>query len=176
MDVSGQVNNYALAALRENAGAGTFSGGGASYVLDFGQLTQNTGHRLANLGAFNNVLGPADLLAGAFAFLDPMDFGETGFGPFSGLMAGQSDDLLNIDFNTAVLGTFQDQIRLTWSGSNASGYQGPDNFILLTLRANVVQQGNVPEPGTLWLMLLCLTALAYSASRRRGVTFRFRAR
>ena len=137
-------------------------------MLDFGTLLQgaNGGHLLANLGVFNNVLGPADALAGAFQFLDPINFGESGFNPFAGLLAGAGYDGLNLDFSTLVTGTFVDQIKLTWSGSNASGYQGQDQFLFLTLRANVVQQGNVPEPGTLWLMLLCLSALAYSASRR----------
>jgi len=169
--LSGQVNNYASAAFRQDSGSGSFSGGGTNYVLDFGQVQQASagGHLLATLGVFNNVVGPADVLGGSFTFLDPTDFGETGFNPFSGLAAGQGYDNLNIAFSTSLLGSFQDQIRLAWRGSNASGYQDPaDSFILLTLRASVVSASTVPEPGTLWLMLLSLLALGYGASRRRA--------
>ena len=152
--ISAQVNNYALAELLKGSGAGTFSHPDSNtYSLDFGTLVQNSGTFSSSLFAENGASGLADWLSGYFTPLDSLDFGETGFNPFSNLAAGNETGPLMLAFNTANLGTFSDTYILSSSGGNASGYNGALGDITLNITGQVVEQGStVPEPATMLLL------------------------
>jgi hypothetical protein len=165
--VTGQVNNYALAKFLFGSGSAALSQSGSTYTLDFGTVVQNSGTIDATLYAANGAVGPwADLLSGNFTFLDPADFGETGFDPFSNLAAGSQTGALMLALNTANLGTFSDSIVLHSTGSNASGYSGDLGDITLNITGEVIEQGSsVPEPGTWFLLGAGLMGLGFLRRR-----------
>src|SRR6185369_12988429 len=66
VQLRGQVNNFAEAALAKTAGAGTLSRNGNTWTLDFGTFSLGSGDRSASLAVLNSAIGPADLLSGAF--------------------------------------------------------------------------------------------------------------
>lgn len=107
------------------------------------------------------------MLDGLFQFLDPQDFAESGFTPFTDLAAGQNTGPLMLSFNTASLGSFSDTILLHGTGHNASGFSAPIGDIELIVRGTVVSQGDntVPEPATFALLLAGVLVLA--AMRRQ---------
>lgn len=158
--MAGQVNNFALAAFGFAGGAGSFGQNGSVYTLDFGTRAQGSGILNAQLFARNAALGPADLLDGIFVFLDPLDFGESGFDPFFNLAAGDSTNPLLLAFDTANLGSFIDSIVLHGIGHNASGFSAAVGDITLLVRGNVIAGTvSVPEPTTALLLLLALAML-----------------
>jgi len=103
--LTGQVNNFAQAALSVGSGAGIFSRAGSIFTLDFGTLFQVQARSRSTLFAGNGALGPADLLDGNFVFLDAQDFAEIGFNPFANLAAGENTGPLMLSFSTAGLAT-----------------------------------------------------------------------
>jgi hypothetical protein len=116
VDVTGQVNNYAVAALRENSGGESFYRRRRELRAEPRRRGAELGYRARQSGRAE-LTGPADLLGSFYDFLDPMDFGETGFGPLNPLLgAGQSYDGLNIAFGTSALGQLMDVITFTWPG------------------------------------------------------------
>ena len=71
---------------------------------------------------------------------------------------------------SATLGSFTDTINLTWSGHNASGFQGSDNLYTLSVTGNVTATAAVPEPSTHTLTpTLGLAGLLAVARRRQRV-------
>ena len=160
----GQVNNYASDTFSKTSGGGTLSQSGSTFILDYGTVAQGSGTITSSLVATNSATGLADVLAGNFQFMDAEDFGEMGFGAFTGLMAGMSDGPLSFSFSSATLGTFMDTIVLHGVGSNASGYAGGIGDITLIVRGTVdpmatPPNGNVPEPDSLLLLGLGLPLL-----------------
>ncbi len=117
--VTGTVQNYATATLEQVSGAGTLTGSGTTWTLNFDTLTQRAGTLVADLGVRNSATGPADQLSGFFtASPIPPPFTEQ-LSAFSGLNAGQ-----NITFTASPAGTFEQTLTLAATGSNASGYSG----------------------------------------------------
>jgi hypothetical protein len=155
----GTVNNFATDAFKFGSGAGTLSQNGSVFTLDLGTLLQNSGTKSTTLVAGNTADGPADLLDGSFQFLDAADFGESGFGAFLNLAAGQNDGPLTFSFDTSTAGSFSDTIVLHGIGHNDSGFSAGIGDIELVVRATVNATGpvnpppiNVPEPDTLVLL------------------------
>jgi len=177
VNVSGDVYNYAQAALGSASGASLSPGGTATaYTLNFGSLSQNTGIAGASLHIENVPAGLTDLLQGSWSTVSGSGFT---YNPLSfSNIAGGSFDIFNVNFNTNVaLGLWQEQIRFVWDGFNAvigGGWQGTADGqnttreILLNLSATVIEQGSgtIPEPNIL-LLFGSAGVGAWLASRRR---------
>ncbi len=97
-------------------------------------------------------------------------FGAIGFDPFQGLAAGTSIAPLALSFDGTGLGVglFEGTIVLI-----AGSRMGNELFdlapVALTLRARIVDGGQVPEPGSLLLVaggLLMIVAAGVAARRR----------
>jgi hypothetical protein len=164
-----QVNNFAVAALQQTAGAGTLTHVGNVYTLDLGTLHLGEGPLSQTFEVLNGAGGPADLLRGAFdtsGVVDP-EFVLSGFGAFQGLAAGQSQDGYTVTLEDSTAGQFADSILLHTSGSNASGYDAALADTTLVLRGDVEVTAAVPEPETYALMLAGLALLAGAVRVRR---------
>ncbi|HQC99053.1 MAG TPA: choice-of-anchor D domain-containing protein, partial [Aquabacterium sp.] len=162
-----QVNNLAVPEFTLAAGAGSFSGSGVRYTLDFGTLAQGSGPVLGSLSLRNVASGPADDLAGSFdlgAAVDALSL--NGFGSFAGIAAGDVLAGLQVQFDTASVGHFERTVVLHGISRNGSG---PD---LLLPTVELQLQGNVaavPEPST-WLLMAGGALLLARRLRRQRVT------
>ena len=164
--MAAQINNYANPDYQKTAGAGTLTGGGLSFLLDFGTLTAGSASVSATLRRVNDVLGPADLLQGLFDLSGLDDFTASGFVAFADLGAGDFLADLEISLSPLLAGVYEDTIVLKALGYNASGYSADFDDILLPVRANVRAGGQVPEPATLMLLTIALAGMLLV--RRRG--------
>lgn len=167
LSVFAQVNNLANGDFDLDAGTGTLSQTGTSYVLDLGTIV--LGNSVSSSLSFDNeVAGPADALSGSFDLTGADDFALSGWNPLAFLGAGQTGGTMTVNWLAGGLGLFTDTIVFNGVGTNASDPLGLAQTRQLIIRANVVQGGgggNVPEPGTLALLLGAAAAAA--ASRRR---------
>jgi hypothetical protein len=121
------VDNYATAAMEQLGGDGTLTPTGVAdtYTLNLGATDQYASALTADLGALNAAAGPAaDLLDGSFAISGDSEYADTGFGPFSGVSFGNAAGGNDVVLNTGTIGVFTQQITLTPTGTNASGYSG----------------------------------------------------
>lgn len=159
-----QVNNFAELALGKTGGAGSFSSNGTTYTLDFGTRVQGAGTLDAALAIFNVATGPADLLNGSFAVGPDAGFTLSGFEPFAGIAAGQSQGGLSVSFGSGGPGTFRQTIVVSAFGSNASGFEGALPDATLVLVGTVVA---VPEPQTMALLCGGLLGVWCAVRRRR---------
>ena len=137
--LSAQVNNYANPVFEKTGGAGSLSGGGVSFDLDFGNLLLGGSTVNALLAVVNDVVGPTDLLDGLFNLTSVGDFLPTGFDAFSDLDAGESTGALSVAFNPLTLGLFEGIVLLEARGWNASGFEQFFD-VTLNLRARVSEQ------------------------------------
>jgi fibronectin-binding autotransporter adhesin len=178
VSLSGQVNNYADAVFALDSG-GTLTQNGSGYLLDLGNLTQNSSVSSILLSVLNDVSGSqqyTDYLQGGFSegALNDLSLQGTGWSSgFGGLEAGQSfggSGVLGLAVDTATLGSFTDTIDLTGLGyypGAGTAYSYADN-LSLTVEGDIVNSSsNVPEPGTLPLFLGAAGMLALALSRRR---------
>jgi hypothetical protein len=167
--LAAQVNNYARPIFGKAAGDGGLDGSGLSFVLDFGNVVQGSGPQSATLFVENDVTGPADLLAGDFDFDFGalQDFDVSGFTAFTGLDAGQMFGGLLVNFDPLALGSFDDLVFLNATGYNAGGFSADLPRIGLQIRGTVVATGQVPEPGSLVLLMAALAALPFGRRPRR---------
>jgi len=122
--LTGTVDNYAVAAITKVSGGASLTQSGQNYVLNLGSAYQGTSFGSVTLGVLNAAPGLADLLSGSFSVSGSSAFTNFGFGPFSGLAAGQSETAQSISLATTSSGTYTETITLSPTGSNASGYSG----------------------------------------------------
>jgi hypothetical protein len=163
VQVSGQVNNFAAADLAKLAGDGTFSMTGPSeFTLDLGTVIQGQPSLDAELGVINDVLAPADDLAGSFTLAAP-DFTLTGFGPFTGLAAGSTRGGLTVELDTDTVGMFTGQITFNPRSTNARPFSMDLAPITINLRGEVQP---IPEPATLSILIISLIATTALRVRR----------
>ncbi|MEM8953221.1 MAG: choice-of-anchor D domain-containing protein [Verrucomicrobiota bacterium] len=162
VNVQATVNNFADPEFSQTGGDGTLSMDSAFvFTLDFGTVAQGSGPLTADLEVLNDVLGPADTLAGSWV-LDAADFGTSGFTAFSGIEAGDAFGPLQISFLADTLGSFNGSITLNPRSQNASGFDGALTDVVLNITAEVI-----PEPSTSLLTLLAaLTLLATRRTRK----------
>jgi hypothetical protein len=165
--LSAQVNNYADPVFVKTGGVGSLSGSGETFSLDLGDFIVGSAPATAALAVLNDVIGPADLVSGSFALSGVDDFVLIGFGPFTGLGAGDLFGGFLASLAPTSIGSFDDTILLLARGYNASGFEESFSVTLL-LHADVVTE-SVPEPPTLALLLAALAVLGYAA-RRRSIT------
>ena len=169
VNILAQINNLANADFDLLSALGLLTQNGSDYVLDLGTI--NLGSNVnATLQLDNDVLGPADVLGGAFDQSAVNDFSLGGWNPFAGLAAGQATGNLTIGFLANALGAFDDLVVFNGRGTNASDPVGLAQTRRLIIRANVVDPNAnpVPEPGSLALILAAALG-ALVARRRRAV-------
>lgn len=146
--VDATIDNYAVAAIEELSGGGSFTQTGTRYTLNLGTVAAGAAPITVDLGILNNVAGPADLLSGNFATTGSTAFTLAGFGAFSGLAAGQADTQPSVVFNPGAAGTFTETITLDPTGSNASGYSNPLAAETLTITGTVASSFTWNGPGS----------------------------
>ncbi|HNT37983.1 MAG TPA: choice-of-anchor D domain-containing protein [Rubrivivax sp.] len=167
VQVMAQVNNLANADFDLLSGLGTLSDdGNGHYLLDLGSLALG-GNGSWMLQLDNEVGGPADALLGAFDLSGADDFILNGWGSVGNLLAGQAQGGLEVGFVASALGLFEDEI--VFNGWSSNGW-GADlaQVRSLKLRARVFDPGSndVPEPGTLALLVLGMLLAQRSRARR----------
>ena len=160
--VTAQVNNFAAPSYILESGAATLTQDDAtSFTLDFGTVLQNSTGPDAALAIANDVLGPADTLAGGFTFAGDPGFTISGFMAFLGIEGGDSQGGFSISLNTSSEGSFDTNIFLNARSQNASGFDGALNQVVLNVRGAVA----VPEPSSSALVALALFSFALRRKR-----------
>jgi hypothetical protein len=157
VQVAGQVNNFAVADLAKLAGDGTFSMTGANqFTLDLGSAIQGQPALEAELGVINDVLAPADDLAGSFTLAAP-DFTLAGFDPFMDLAAGSTRGGLFVELDTDTIGMFSGQITLSPRSTNSRPFSMDLAAVTILLRGEIQP---IPEPATITFLMSLLAILA----------------
>ena len=160
----GTVNNFADPTVVQLAGVGTLSETSPDeYLLDFGTLLQGDPSVQGELGLLNDVLGPADTLAGEFNLLGSA-FTLNGFGPVGDIAAGETEGGFLVGIDTATAGLFSTSILFNPFSENASGFSGALDQVTINVRANVTANA-VPEPGS--IAVLTIVGLGAMLRRRR---------
>ena len=166
--IQAQVNALAYAQINLRGGQGSLTLVGETFTLDFGTLTEGT-LVTSLLDISNQVAGPADELNGAFNLGAAAGLTLGNWNAFTGLLAGADTDDMTLAFTASGVGLFERQIAFNGTSTNASDPTGLAVLRNLVIRANVAASGvgNVPEPGTMALVLAA--AAAALLSRRRNV-------
>ncbi|NND54664.1 MAG: choice-of-anchor D domain-containing protein, partial [Gammaproteobacteria bacterium] len=173
--LSGQVNNFANPVFDFLSGDGIFSGGGDSYLLDFGDIVLGSGTMLdSNLAVGNDVPDPADSVDLFFDLSGISLFLLSGFDDIFNLSASSFINDLFVEFDSSAvgLGLFSENILLSPVGFNDSGYREDLSPITLALQVNIIDDGGEPpvpvrEPHVLALMALGLLLMLAAAVRRK---------
>jgi hypothetical protein len=166
VNVQGQVNNFAVADLAKLAGDGAFTRTGTNneFTLDLGRAIQGQPALAAELGVINDVLAPADDLAGSFTLAAP-DFTLDGFDPFTALAAGNTRGGLMVGLDTDTVGMFSGQITFNPRSTNPSPFSMDLAPITILLRGEIQP---IPEPATISLLFVILTTFAVVRRSRQA--------
>ncbi|MDP1902018.1 MAG: choice-of-anchor D domain-containing protein [Rubrivivax sp.] len=154
-----QVNNLANAVFSLASGAGTLSGGGSHYTLDLGDVFQGS-DLSSSLSLANLIAGPADDLTGAFDLTNLAGFVASGWNLVD-LEAGETETGLGLQYSALNLGGFSRSITFDANSFNTSQGAFALGRITIDILGDVIQQGgggNVPEPGTLALLMAAAAA------------------
>jgi hypothetical protein len=158
VNVKAQINNLANAVFSLASGAGALTGSGSHYTLDLGNIFEGT-TLSSSLSLANLIAGPADDLTGTFDLANLVGFVATGWDA-ANLAAGATESDLGLQYSALNLGGFFSSI--TFNGNSYNSSQGAYALgpITIDVRGDVIQQGagNVPEPGTLALLLAAAAA------------------
>ena len=138
--VTGTVDNYAVATFQDTGGPAA-TGSSTNETINLGSATQGGTALSLSLGALNAATGLADLLQGSVTTAGAAGFANSGFGSFSGLGAGQSEQSQRVVLSTSSAGTFSETVVLSSSGTNASGYNGALVTETLTITGTITPSG-----------------------------------
>jgi len=165
VSVMAQVNNFAEVSLQKTAGDGTFSQVGNFFTLDLGDFVIGSTGKQSSLSVLNTASGIfSDFLRGSFAIGGVASpFSLSGFSDFDNLAAGSSFVGLQVLFAGSTIGNFENNIVLSSTGFNASGYAVALDDRTLVLRGTVTP---VPEPGTYGMILTGLLVVVFTVRRR----------
>ncbi len=165
-DLMGIVNELANPVYNKTAGDGSLSGGGLSFLLDFGNVQEGSTQALETMvNIENDIFAPADNLSGSFFDEENLGgiFSFMDFAPISDIAAGLASQVMKVSFDPSSLlaGNFLGEIMFT----PVSTYAGLNDIFLPDIR--LVVQGQVvsstslpvPEPGTISLMIFGLIVL-----------------
>ena len=103
--VTETVDNYAVAAFQDTGGPAA-TGTSTNETINLGSATQGAAALTLALGALNAATGLSDLLQGSITTQGAAGFTNSGFGSFSGLAAGQSEQSQHVTLSTSTAGTF----------------------------------------------------------------------
>ena len=164
--LEGTVNALANPVFAKGNGAGSLSGGGTSYTLDFGNLLLGSGVSMGELTLANLIGGPADDLLGSFSLAGLGSFTGSGFGPVN-LAANVVLGGLDLSFDANALGLFTGSFVFSAFSHNAFQTDWALDDITVLITANVIAQGGVPEPSILVLFVTAGGAMLVAGRRRR---------
>ena len=173
--LTGAAYHYADPVWSKTGGAGSFTGSGNSYILDFGTL-HNGVVSTADLQILNQLFADdptgafTDLLDGSFTtnVVSGVAFDLTGFSSFSGVAAGGAvAQTVSYDHHGAPYGLYDEII--TFTPTSYDGPLGDSTLAPITLEVHAVV---APEAATITMMLAGFSALFTAGLARRRNTER----
>jgi hypothetical protein len=96
----------------------------------------------------NDVVGPADSLAGTWNLAGASDLGFTGFSPFANLSAGSTLSGLVVELETSTVGAFAGQLVLNSRSQNAGGFDGALADVTISFVGVIELAGDYNDDGT----------------------------
>lgn len=167
--LTGTVNELANPTLQLDGGDATLTGGGTLYDLVFDTVLDTADSLLvADLSVLNDVMGPADNLDALFDISGTGVFDAIGFNAIDDLIAGSFESGFQIMFDTSLFGpgSFMGEILLNPTSVFAGLMDVDLDQITLRLSGRINATGQVPVPGTIFLVLGPALVLVYR--RRKG--------
>ena len=171
VDVLGGIYAYADPEIQQAGGAGTLTGGGLTYTLDFGTLVQGSGTAVSLLDIFNNNNGvdPAwvDLLNGTFDTSGVSSPFSTDFAAFLGLAGGSTTGSYHISLSTSTLGDFTQSIIFHPVSANTNLGNTILSDITLILKGKVMEIPEMDALAATGALTFVVGILALAGERRR---------
>jgi hypothetical protein len=171
LSLNAQVNLFAALGFLQQGGQGSLTGGGASFILDFGNVLPGSSQ-----AAMLAILNDNPLAAQAFTdLLSSTGTVESGSGfSFTGcsvtnLAGGTSQPACDIFLDTSKIGDFTEVLSFDVESINSGGFDQVIGNVMLTLEGNVGGQPPpaAPEPETITVLGSGLGMLFFVVRRRR---------